>query len=191
MTTINFEEYKINKSLKRINDLTRSEICNLLATLLVEYPTDRAIPIVKLNKKFEIMTIQKELPKTIAGKLTITRNLRNFSSSNKVVFVNKNHPKNLQRLAAARELGYYLFNVLATDDYQQQTIIENIYNLSNSEDIYEEIATNILLPDHSFCEQFLKISKYHNWNYIEQYLARFYVVPPKIVHQKIKKYSEE
>lgn len=191
MTIIDFQEYKIKNAIKNINNLTREEICQLLAEILTEYPTNNSIPIVKLSKKFEIMVYKQDFPQKVAGKLIIDSNLIETYKSNKVILVNRNHPKTMQRFTAARELGYYLFGVLGQQEVTSATVLEDTYKAPGSFGDFEEVATNILLPEHIFCKQFLKASKYLDWYFTEQYLSRFFEVPSKVVNRKIKSYSRK
>lgn len=139
MNIINFQDYKINKLLENINDCSSKEALDILNQVLATYSENAAIPIVKICKRFGIKVYQETMSKQIGAKFKITKDL------GKIIYVNKTHPKNFQRFAAARELAYYLKNI---EEYQQtaeKQAKENIYYINSNYDIYES-----LLPAFSY-----------------------------------------
>lgn len=187
MTVIDFQEYKINAIIKNINKLNHEQIKDLLAVLLSEYSSNHSIPIVKLSKRLGINVYKKSLPTDVGAKILIDSGLKETHGSNIIIEVNENHPKAVQRFSVARELAYYLFNILEKTSVTSETFIEETYYINEKNDSYKEIAMNILLPDSSFCEDFLHISKTGNLRFTERYLSHLYKVPKNIVKQKIKK----
>lgn len=187
MTVIDFQEYKINAIIKNINKLNHEQIKDLLAVLLSEYSSNHSISIVKLSKRLGINVYKKSLPTDVGAKIIIDSALKDTHGSNIIIEVNENHPKVVQRFSVARELAYYLFNILEKTSVTSETFIEETYYINEKNDAYKEIAMNILLPDSSFCEDFLHISKTGNLRFTERYLSHLYKVPKNIVKQKIKK----
>lgn len=180
MNIINFQDYKINKLLENINDCNSKKALDILNQVLATYSEDAAIPIVKICKRFGIKVYQETMPKQIGAKFKITKDL------GKIIYVNKTHPKNFQRFAAARELAYYLKNIEEYRQTAEKQAKENIYYINSNYDIYESFATSILLPDFSFCKRFLDTNQYQSWYITEEYLARFFEVPKFTINNKIK-----
>lgn len=189
MAVIDFQEYKINKAIKDINNCTQEQIEELLALLITN--CSKAVPIVKISNKFGIKVYKKDLPSEVGAKLSINKDLEKTHGSRIIVEVNQNLSRKMQRFAVARELSYYLFNVLPNVKVNEVTEVEDIYILNLKNDRYEKIATSILMPEVAFCQQFLIASEDYDWDYMERYLSSFFEVPRKIVNQKVKTLCNE
>ncbi len=180
---VNFQTYKIEKKL-HMKKCSQTEICSLLNEMLINY--DGSIPILELARKFGFKIYSKPLDKSISGRMIITKDSNKKHGSSKVIVVNSTYQKPLQRLIVARELSVYLFKFLKEENfYKQSCTIEDTYTISKEEDVYEEIATNILLPDKNFCPLFLKETRFGRLAKAENNLAKYFKVPKVIIKRKI------
>lgn len=182
---VDFQAFKIKNSINEMNEYKEVDIRSLLNDVLVAY--DGVIPITDLATKFNFKVVNGNLSADIAGKMYINGSTRKFYGSDKVILVNAEYSLSLKRLVVAREIAFYLFNVLKYENLNnKKRLIKDIYSFRNQNDIYEEIATDILLPDKEFCPIFLQRTRFGKINSARDYLANYFEVPKVVVKRKIK-----
>lgn len=179
---IDFQSYKLQKDIEKIT--TKEEFNRLLYDFLESCESETSI--VEIASKFGFKVYNKKFKENISGKIYINGQTKEKYGSNKVILVNKNDSLSSKRLTVARELSFYLFNIICNENLSdKKALIEDTYIAGNKDDIYEEVAINILLPDKEFCPLFLKKTRFGRLKVAEDSLASHFQVPKSLVKRKI------
>lgn len=179
---IDFQSRKIQKDIENLT--TKEDLCKILYDFLES--CEGKISVIKMAQKFGFKVYSKNFKEEISGKIYINGSTKEKYGYDKVILVNSKDNKADKRLTVARELSFYLFNIIPNENLSdKKTLIENTYTAGDSEDTYEEVATNILLPDKEFYPIFLKKTRFGRLKSAENYLAEHFQVPKSLVKRKI------
>lgn len=179
---IDFQSHKIQKDIENLT--TKEDLSRILYNFLES--CEGRISVIEIAQKFGFKVYSKKFQDDISGKIYINGPTKEKYGSDKVILVNFKDNKADKRLTVARELSFYLFNIIPNENLSdKKTLIENTYIAGGSEDIYEEVAISILLPDKEFCPIFLKKTRFGRLKSAENYLAEHFQVPKSLVKRKI------
>ena len=170
-------EWKVENIQKIVNTILKEEAVEIGPT-----------PIVYIAMHYGFAVYKQNLKEGIDASIFLNGTTKNIYKKEKVILVKENEDLFWNRYFAAIELGKYIFDFLDNKNYQSDSFYCHQYNIEHNDDILSErFATEILMPTHSFCKQYLVAAEQqiYSLRYRYKYLSYFFQVPEVLIRTRI------